>query len=170
MTSIDRLDAELLGALGRDARSGIVELATSLGVSRNTVQARLRRLDDEGLLAGFVPRLQLAAIGVTVEAFAALALQQGRLIDVVEQLSRMPHVLEIHATTGREDLLVRLATTSHAELQELIQRILALGGVSHSVTSLALTTPLPYRIQPLIDYLTHESGWGRSTGLSKSGS
>jgi hypothetical protein len=61
--------------------------------------------------------------------------------------------------------LVRLGTTSHAELQELIQRIVALEGVSHSNTSLALTTPLPYRVQPLLAHVTRSAGWGRSTPL-----
>jgi DNA-binding Lrp family transcriptional regulator len=165
MLRIDRLDAELIGALTRDARTGVVELAGLRGVARNTVQARLKRLHDEGLTAGFMPRIDLAAVGVSVQAFAALALEQGRLDDVVAQLTAMPHVLEVHATTGREDLLVRIGSTSHAELQELIQRIVGLAGVSHSDTKLALTTPLPYRVQPLLTHLTRASGFGRSTPL-----
>ncbi len=137
-------------------------------MSRNTVRARLKRLEDDGLLSGFVPRLDLAATGITVEAFAALALQQGQLDNVVAEIMALPQVLEIYATTGREDLLVHLATTSHAELQELIQRIVALSGVSHSNTSIALTTPLTYRIQPLLSHVTRSTGWGRSTPLPPS--
>ena len=95
MLRIDRLDAELIGALTRDARTGVVELAGLLGVARNTVQARLRRLHDEGLTSGFMPRLDLAAVGISVQAFAALALEQGRLDDIVAQLTAMPHVLEV---------------------------------------------------------------------------
>lgn len=165
MLTIDRLDAQIIGLLSDDARAGVVELAAQLGVSRNTVQARRRRLDEAGLLLGFVPQLDLDAIGVTVQAFAALALEQGRLDEVVADLSAMPQVLEIHATTGREDLLVRLATTNHAELQKLIQRIVGLPGVAHSNTSLALTTPLRMRVRPLLDHVTQELGWGRSTPL-----
>jgi DNA-binding Lrp family transcriptional regulator len=161
--SIDRLDAQLIGLLGSNARMGVVELAATLGISRNTVQARLRRLDEAGLVTGFMPRIDLAGCGIAVEAFAALALEQGMLDDVVAQLTELPQVLEIHAVTGREDLVVRVATTNHAELQDLIQSIVAVPGVSHSNTSLALTTPLPYRVQPLLDHLTADSGWGRST-------
>jgi DNA-binding Lrp family transcriptional regulator len=115
------------------------------------------------MLNGFVPRLGLAEIGVAVEAFATLTLEQARFEEVVAQLAEIPNVLEIHATTGHGDLLVRLAATNHAELQDLIQRFVGLPGVSHSNTSLALTTPLPYRVQPLLDHLTRTSGWGRST-------
>lgn len=165
VSRIDRLDSALLGLLSADARTGIVELADALGITRHTVQARLKRLEEHGILDGFTPRLDLAAAGASVEAFAALTLQQGRLDDVVQRLTEIPQVLEIHATTGREDLLVRIVTTSHAALQTLIQRIVGLPGVSHSNTSIALTTPLKYRAQPLLTELTRDTGWGRSTPL-----
>jgi DNA-binding Lrp family transcriptional regulator len=165
MLRIDRLDGEMIALLERDARLGIGDLADRLGVSRNTVQSRLRRLSEAGLLRGFTPRLNLVEVGITVEAFAALALDQGKLDEVIELLAGIPEVLEVHATSGREDLLVRLGTTSHAELQDLIQRIVALPGVGHSNTTLALTTPLPYRVSPLLTKATRNAGWGRSTAL-----
>lgn len=168
MVNIDRLDSHLMSLLSADARTGVVELAAALGVTRHTVQSRLRRLEEQGLLSGFVPRIDLAAMGITVQAFAALALEQGRLDAVVDGLAEIPQVLEVHATTGREDLLVRLATTSHAALQALIQQIVAMPGVRHSDTSLALTTPLPYRVSPLLTEVTREAGWGRSTPLPPS--
>lgn len=168
MLRIDRLDGEMIALLERDARLGIGDLADRLGVSRNTVQSRLRRLSEAGLLRGFTPRLNLVEVGITVEAFAALALDQGKLDEVIELLAGIPEVLEVHATSGREDLLVRLGTTSHAELQDLIQRIVALPGVGHSNTTLALTTPLPYRVAPLLTKATKHAGWGRSTALPES--
>ncbi|MGB3773504.1 MAG: Lrp/AsnC family transcriptional regulator [Rhodococcus sp. (in: high G+C Gram-positive bacteria)] len=167
MLNIDRLDIELLGALSRNARMGIMELASTLGVARNTVQARLSRMIEEHYLAGFRPDIDLAEVGIAVQAFMALELQQGRLRSVVDALTSMPEVLEIHATTGREDLLVRVATTTQAELQDLIQKVVSVQGVSHSSTTLALTTPLHYRIQPLLEHLGRQRGWGRSTPISR---
>lgn len=165
MLRIDRLDGELISLLEADARQSIGDLAERLGVSRNTVQSRLRRLGEAGMLRGFSPRLNLVEVGINVEAFAALALDQGKLDDVIKLLAEIPEVMEVHATSGREDLLVRLGAVSHAELQELIQRIVALPGVGHSNTTLALTTPLAYRVGPLIAKATRDAGWGRSTAL-----
>jgi len=165
MLSIDRLDGELIALLEQDARQTIGELAEKLGVSRNTVQSRLRRLSDTGMLRGFSPRLDLVEVGINVEAFAALALDQGKLDDVIDLLAEIPEVIEVHATSGREDLLVRIGAVSHADLQELIQHIVALPGVGHSNTTLALTTPLAYRVGPLITKATSGAGWGRSTAL-----
>jgi DNA-binding Lrp family transcriptional regulator len=98
-----------------------------------------------------------------VQAFVALEINQVGMASVVSGLARIPQVLEVHATTGREDLLVRVATATQAELQELVVHILAIPGVVHSSTTLALTTPLPYRVIPLLEEATRDAGWGRST-------
>jgi DNA-binding Lrp family transcriptional regulator len=163
MTSLDRLDLEILRKLSDDARTGVVELSSALGVSRNTVQSRVRRLEESGVLTGYQPRVDLAAAGVAVQAFVALEINQVGMSSVVDGLAHIPQVLEVHATTGREDLLVRVATGTQAELQELVVRILATPGVVHSSTTLALTTPLPYRVIPLLEETTRDAGWGRST-------
>jgi DNA-binding Lrp family transcriptional regulator len=163
MLSIDRLDAELLGLLARDARIGVVELAATLGISRNTVQSRLKRLEEGGLVAGYRPEIDLARAGLATQAFIGLEVQQERLAPIVKALVGMPQVLEIHATTGRDDLLVRVATQTQAGLQQLIEQIVGTPGVVHSTTTLALTTPLPYRVVPLLEELTKGAGWGRST-------
>ena len=163
MLSIDRLDVELLEMLAGDARAGVVDLASRLGISRNTVQARLRRLEEGGLLTGYRPELRLAEAGVSVEAFIGLEVQQDRLASIIDALVAMPQVLEIHATTGREDLLVRVATETQADLQQLIEGIVGTAGVVHSTTTLALTTPLPYRAVPLLKHIAKDAGWGRST-------
>jgi DNA-binding Lrp family transcriptional regulator len=163
MTSLDRLDLEILRKLSDDARTGVVELSSALGISRNTVQSRVRRLEESGVLTGYQPRVDLAEAGLAVQAFVALEINQVGMASVVSGLARIPQVLEVHATTGREDLLVRVATATQADLQELVVHILAIPGVVHSSTTLALTTPLPYRVIPLLEEATRDAGWGRST-------
>jgi DNA-binding Lrp family transcriptional regulator len=163
MTSLDRLDLEILRKLTDDARTGVVELSSALGISRNTVQSRVRRLESTGVLTGYEPRVDLAEAGLAVQAFVALEINQVGMSSVVDGLARIPQVLEVHATTGREDLLVRVATATQAQLQELVVQILAIPGVVHSSTTLALTTPLPYRVIPLLEETTRDAGWGRST-------
>ncbi|MDV3130254.1 Lrp/AsnC family transcriptional regulator [Mycobacterium sp. 21AC1] len=163
MLSIDRLDVEILRKLTADARTGVVELSSALGVSRNTVQSRVRRLEEAGVLTGYQPQFDLARAGFPVQAFIALETNQVRLSAVVDSLVEIAQVLEVHATTGREDLLVRVATVTQAELQDLIERVVAIPGVVHSATTLCLTTPLQYRVIPLLEETTRDTGWGRST-------
>lgn len=162
LLNIDRLDAKLLAALSRDTRVGVGELASALGVARNTVQARLRKMRDTKVLRGYRPDVDLAEVGIAVQAFVAVEIHQSELKSIVRALAGIPEVLEVHATTGREDLLVRVATSSQADLQRLVEQVVSLSGVVHSNTILALTTPLPYRITPLLQSLTERSGWGRA--------
>ncbi|MET0768008.1 MAG: Lrp/AsnC family transcriptional regulator [Aeromicrobium sp.] len=166
MITIDRLDADIIGRLSTHARIGIAELATQLGVARNTVQSRLRRLEESGVLTGFRPVVDLEAVGVVAQAFVALELEQRRLAEVVDALALLPQVLEITTQAGREDLLVRVAAPSHAELQHVVTQMIDTPGVRHTVTTMAVSTPLPYRTQPLLELLTRESGFGRATPAS----
>jgi DNA-binding Lrp family transcriptional regulator len=163
MITLDQLDGRLLSLLSTNARAGIAEISATLGIARNTVHSRLRRLTDAGILAGFQPTIDLEKAGLGVQAFLALEIDQGQLQHIIAALADMPYVLEVHATTGREDLLVRVATDSHPSLQRLVETVVELPGVVHSNTTLALTTPLPYRVHPLIELLTIDSGTGRAT-------
>ena len=166
MISIDKLDSEILGRLGANARAGITELASAMGVARNTVQARIRRMEDIGVLRGFGPRIDLEAAGVGVQAFIALELDQRQMPSVVDALIELPNVLEINTQAGREDLLVRVAAPTHHDLQEVALQMVHVEGVRHTVTTLIVSTPLAFRTQPLLDRLTAKSGFGRSTPAS----
>jgi len=163
MISIDRLDSEIIGRMVSHARPGIAELAVSLGVARNTVQSRLRRLEESGVLAGMRPIVDLESVGVSVQAFVALELDQRRLPRVVEKLTEIAHVLEINTQAGREDLLVRVGAVTHRDLQGAITRMIEIEGVRSTVTTMIVSTPLPLRTQPLLEHLTAEAGFGRST-------
>jgi DNA-binding Lrp family transcriptional regulator len=165
MSSIDRLDAELLKRLNANARAGVAELAGQLGVSRNTVLARLQRLESAGILKGFTPVIDLAAAGLAVQAFVGLELDQRQMAQVIQDLGEIPQVLEVTTQAGREDLLVKVAAATLADLQQAVARMIEIRGVRHSNTTLSVSTPLPYRNQPLLDHLTSEAGWGRSTAL-----
>ncbi len=164
MSTFDRLDFDLLAALSEDPRTGASELAVRLGVTRNTIQARLHRLADSGVLEGFSARVDLARLGLPVSAFLHLELAQGALQSVIDALRLRPHVLEVSATTGRSDLVVRVAARSHPELQTVLQDVLAVPGVVHTVTEIALTTPVAYRVGPLLATLTEDRGRGRAQG------
>ena len=166
MTSIDSLDAQLLAVLGEEPRIGVMDLAERLGVTRNTVQARLTRLSDSGVVTGQVPQIDLAAVGLGVLALLNVELAQGVLDEVARLLAEIPHVLEVHATTGTSDLVVRLAATDNAELLSLVQAIHAIPGIIRTTTVVLLTTPVPMRVQPLLDHVTGSRGRGRAGGVA----
>lgn len=148
---IDTLDARLLRALAETPRAGVMELARKLAVARGTVQARLEKLQQRGVVRGFSPDIDLKAIGYGVLAFVTLEIAQGRLADVVEHLASIPEVLEVHATTGPGDLHARVVARTNEHLQHVIGAILKVQGISRTTTQIALSEQMPLRILPLVD-------------------
>lgn len=151
---IDGLDARLLRALAETPRAGVMELARKLEVARGTVQARLEKLQQRGVVRGFSPDVDLRELGYDVLAFVTLEIAQGRLTDVVEHLASIPEVLEVHATTGPGDLHARVVARTNEHLQHVIGAILKVHGINRTTTQIALSEQLPLRILPLVDQAT----------------
>lgn len=149
-SELDALDARLLLLLMDEPRLGVLECSRRLGVARGTVQARMDRMTRRGLLRGFPPDLDLAAMGYELTAFAVLEIAQGQREAVSEQLAAIDEVCEVHATTGQGDLLVRMVAGSNADLQKVIDRVVSVPEVRHTSTSIALSTPVPARVHPLL--------------------
>jgi DNA-binding Lrp family transcriptional regulator len=148
---IDELDARLLLLLSDEPRLGVLECSRQLGVARGTVQARLDRLERRGVLHGFSPDVDLTAIGYLLTAFVVLEIAQGRRIEVAQRLEAIGEVCEVHSTTGRGDLLVRVVARSNADLQRVIDEVVNVPWVERTSTSIALTNPIPFRVRPLLE-------------------
>ncbi len=153
---LDALDARLLLLLSDEPRLGVLECSRRLKVARGTVQARMDRLVERGILRGFPPDLDLAAMGYGLTAFAVLEIVQGRRAVVAEGLASIDEVCEVHATTGDGDLFVRMVARSNDDLQRVIDEIVALPGVRRTATSIALSTPVPARFRPLLESLVDD--------------
>lgn len=144
----DELDRALLRELIADPRLPVVELARRLDVARGTVQTRLERLTRRGMIAGFV--VDVAQLGYPITAFVQLQIRQGQGVEVRERLAAFPEVLEIHTTAGAFDMICRVAARSSAELQELIDRLVDHPTIVRSTTSIVLSSPVAYRVDPLL--------------------
>lgn len=151
---MDALDARLIALLADEPRIGVLECARRLAIARGTAQARLDRLRERRVITGFGPEIDPAAIGYPVTAFVTLEIRQGRGHAVAEHLGRIPEVLEVHTITGQGDLLARIVARSNADLQRVIDGMVADANIVRTSTSIALSTPVPYRILPLVGEAT----------------
>jgi DNA-binding Lrp family transcriptional regulator len=156
-SEIDELDARLIGVMTTEPRIGLMEASRRLGVARGTVQARLAKLTDRGVIRGFGPEVEPARMGYPVTAFVALEITQGRLAEAIEHLEEIPEVLEAHATSGALDLLVRVVAHDTAQLQDIINRLLETSAVRRSTSYIVLSTQIPLRTGPLVRAAARES-------------
>ncbi|MGI8938850.1 MAG: Lrp/AsnC family transcriptional regulator [Iamia sp.] len=154
--TIDHLDATLITALAASPRAGVMELARRLGVARGTVQARLDKLQARGVVTGFDPDLDLPSLGYEVLAFVTLDISQGGLAEVVDHLQAVPEVIEAHTMSGPGDLHCRVVARNNRHLQEVLNRVLELSGITRTATHIALTEQIPFRVLPLVEQLGEE--------------
>jgi DNA-binding Lrp family transcriptional regulator len=148
---VDRLDAALIELLAAEPRVGMLEASKRLRVARGTVQARLERLQARGVITGYGPEVDPAALGYEVTAFITLEIRQAGGHDpVAERLAAIPEVLEVHTITGAGDLLCRVVARSNADLQRVIDAIVSTEDVTRSATLISLAAQVPYRILPLV--------------------
>jgi DNA-binding Lrp family transcriptional regulator len=147
---VDDLDARLLRELDAAPRAGVLELSRRLGVARGTVQARLDRLVERGVIATFAPTVDPVALGYSVTAFATLEISQGRGQEVLEHLRAIPQVLEVHTITGAGDMLCRVVARSNDDLQQVLDRVTEFPEIVRTSTVIALSNPVPHRVMPLV--------------------
>ncbi|MEU7042150.1 Lrp/AsnC family transcriptional regulator [Streptomyces varsoviensis] len=149
--AVDELDAKILRLLLEQPRTSVREYARVLGVARGTLQARLDRMERDGVITAYAPRLSPAALGHPVLAFVHIEVTQGRLNDVGDGLAGVPEIIEAFSTTGGGDLLTRVVARDAEHLEDVIQRLIQLPGVVRTRTEVALRERVPHRMLPLVD-------------------
>lgn len=140
LQNLDHIDRTVLGILRDKPRVPIAQLARLASVARGTAQARIDRLERKGVIRGYGPDVDAAAIGFGVLAFVTLEIAQGRDRDVVAHLETVPEILEVYAVTGPGDLLCRVVARSNRHLDEVLQTMVSTPGITRSSTQLALRT------------------------------
>jgi DNA-binding Lrp family transcriptional regulator len=144
-TALDPLDARILLALDADPDATVLSLARELGVARNTVHARLHRMNAAGALGEFSRRLDPVALGYPMIAFLSVALSQASGPEAIAALREVPEVVEMHATTGDADLLMKIVAKDTSDLHRITTSLFSVPGVVRTSTSISLATELPPR-------------------------
>jgi DNA-binding Lrp family transcriptional regulator len=154
---VDATDARLLLALAEDPRASVMALSQRLGLARNTVQARLARLESSGALAPLDRRVRPEALGYRLGAYVTVQVTQRSLADVSDGLAQIPEVLEVTGLSGVADLLVQVAATDADDLWRITEQVLAIPGVQRIDTALAMRRFVDHRLTPLLERAAGEA-------------
>lgn len=154
---IDALDARIIRALNEEPRATVLALAERTRLSRNTVQARLSKLESQGALRSFDRRIDPAALGYPLTAFILTRVTQRKLSAIAEALEQIPEVVEVHGLAGVTDLLIKVVAREADDLYRIAGRILDIDGVEQTTTALAMRKLIDHRLTPLLTQLTGEN-------------
>ncbi|MBP2291762.1 Lrp/AsnC family transcriptional regulator [Azospirillum rugosum] len=136
---MDDLDYRLLALLRADARRPVASLAAELDVSRATVRARIDRMVDSGVIAGFTVLLRKDLRPATVRAITMIEVEGRAAETVIARLHGFPEVRTVYTTNGRWDVVAEVETDSLEAFDDTLRRIRQIAGIASTETSILLS-------------------------------
>jgi DNA-binding Lrp family transcriptional regulator len=138
-------DEELIALLRVNAREPVAALARKLGVSRTTVQDRLRRLEEQGTIAGYTLKLSKDVNARGISALVTISVEPRRQIDVAKMIAKFPQVETLHTVSGKFDLIAFVKTATAEDMDKIIDQIGVISGVTEIETAVILSTKVDRR-------------------------
>ncbi|WP_067814140.1 Lrp/AsnC family transcriptional regulator [Actinomadura kijaniata] len=143
--NLDDTDWAILTELQRDGRVSLTELGRRVNLSASAVTERVRRLEAEGVVTGYHARVDLAKAGLPVLAVVRLKYPGNRHAPLHDLLREREEILECLRTTGEDCYVLKIAASTMAHLEEIVDELLELGSTT---TNLVYSEPLPSRGLP----------------------
>ncbi len=140
MFALDEIDRRLLRELLIDSKRSYRELARSIGVSTATVINRVQRLESSGVIKGYTIIIDHERLGFELTVVTEITVSKGRLIEVEEEVSKLPNVCAVYDVTGLTDAMVVAKFRSRRDLSKFTKGLLAMPYVERTNTHVVLTT------------------------------
>lgn len=139
-SALDDTDRTLLRALRQDGRASHRDLAARTGMSLATVNRRVRRLEDRGVITGYTAVLDPHAVGWAMTVIVGLRIMKGHLRTVQKEISRDPRVFAVYDVTGEWDGMVLARVRDRADLDDLAKTTLSQEHIQRTNTMVVLAT------------------------------
>lgn len=139
--NLDSLDKKILRLIADDARVPFLEVARACNVSGAAIHQRIQKLSNLGVLRGSQFIIDPEKIGYETCAYIGLNLKHPESFDVVvDELKRMPEVVECHYTTGDYDMFIKIYAFNNHHLLNIIHDKLQPLGLARSETIISFNT------------------------------
>ncbi|TXR95962.1 Lrp/AsnC family transcriptional regulator [Streptomyces sp. col6] len=140
--NLDATDWAILDELQRDGRIAFTELARRVNLSASAATERVRRLETAGIITGYRAEVDLERTGYVALAVVRLKYPGSRHEPLRRMLAERPEILECLRTTGDDCYVLKVAATSMAHLEEIVDELAEFGSTT---TNLVLSRTLPFR-------------------------
>ena len=138
--ALDDIDRRMLRELLKNSKRSYRELAKSIGVSTATVINHIQRLESAGVIAGYTVRLDSERLGYELTVITEITVSKGRLLEVEEEIAKIPNVCAVYDVTGLTDAMVIAKFKSRRSLSDFTKKLLAMPYVERTNTHVVLTT------------------------------
>jgi Lrp/AsnC family transcriptional regulator, regulator for asnA, asnC and gidA len=149
---VDKLDLQILSMLMDNAQMPYTEIAKRLVVSGGTVHVRMKKLISMGVVKGAHLEIDASELGYDICAFVGMFLEKGSLYNrIVRQLEQIPEITEIHYTTGRYGIFLKIISSNTRELRSILNdKVQPIEGIQRTETFISLEESMkrPIRLLP----------------------
>lgn len=160
---IDKLDLQILSMLMEDAQIPYTEIAKRLQVSGGTVHVRMKKLTNMDVVKGSHLEIDASSLGYDICAFVGMFLEKGSLYNrIVKQLEQIPEITEIHYTTGRYGIFLKIISRNTRELRSILNdKVQPIEGIQRTETFISLEESMKRPIQILREDEMNAIGKGK---------
>jgi len=143
---LDEIDRHILTCLVEDARMSLKVLSGRIGLTSPSTAERLKRLEERGVIQGYRARVNLAALGYTLQALVRVRPLPGLLHKVDKYIQAMPECIESDKVTGEDCYVIRLVGRWIEQLDVLLD---GLAEHAQCNTSIVKSSPVKRRLPPM---------------------
>ena len=137
---MEEIDRRIVNLLSRNGRMSFTELARQAGLSVSAVHQRVRRLETDGVITGYVALCDPNVIGLPMTAFVSVKpFDPAAPDEVPEKLRNLDAIEACHSVAGDENYILKVRVASPAALEDLLQQIRSIAQVS-TRTTIVLST------------------------------
>lgn len=153
MDRIDNLDKKILNIIMRNARIPSKDVAVQCGVSRAAIHQRIQRLIDMKVIIGSGYIVNPKTLGYNTCTYIGVKLEKGSMYrEVVQELEKIPEVVECHFTTGPYSMLIKVYAQDNQHLMRLLNdNIQHISGVTETETLISLEQSMNRQIHINVD-------------------
>jgi Lrp/AsnC family leucine-responsive transcriptional regulator len=139
---MDRFDRAILRELAAEARISVTELARRVGLSKSPVQARLKKLEETGVIQGYRALLDPIRLGLAHVAFVEVRMidtREATLAKFNAEIARIPEIEQAHLIAGNFDYLLKVRTADMPSYRQVLaEKVSVLPGVASTSTFVAM--------------------------------
>lgn len=142
---MEEIDRQIVSLLAVDGRMSYTDLGKSTGLSTSAVHQRVRRLEQRGVIRGYVALVDAQAVGLPLTAFVSIKpIDPAAPDDAPDRLADLPEIEACHSVAGEESYILKVRVASPEQLETLLATIRAKASVS-TRTTVVLSTPYEAR-------------------------
>lgn len=137
---MDKINLRIIRALSSDARVSFSELAKKVHLSAPAVAERVRKLEEDGVIAGYKAIVNLEKVGIPIRALIECEVHKAKERELKAKLLTFEEIIKIYNITGVTTFIVEVGVTKLSELDNVIERML-----DYCDTNTKLIMQMPYQ-------------------------